>query len=200
MWWCGRCFLWVSAYFCAWPFCGFAIHSSLISGSLHLIHYQSAPLPYAQRKTIRLLFPEHWVNISREGYLWEVANFLCLQTLLAITYTVFICMDLYEPIIYIQQYYSFLSVQWQKKKKRKKKTGRWLRKISRHCYSDQTRAAFSPSFLYFPPHKGGRGICWVLNPISSQKLYAASLDRQVSNFWERMGSITLAGLQPFHIR
>lgn len=29
-------------------------------------------------------------------------------------------MDLYEPIIYIQQYYSFLSVQWQKKKKKEK--------------------------------------------------------------------------------
>lgn len=82
------------------------------------------------RKTTRLLFPEHWITISREGYIWEI-NFLSLQTLLTTIYTVFIYMDLCESIIYVRRRCLFLSVQ---KKKKKAKATRWLRMISRQYY------------------------------------------------------------------
>lgn len=91
--------------------------SSLILGSLHLIQYQAMPFPCAVRKTTRLLFSEHWITISREGYIWEIANFLFLQTLLPTIYTVFIYMDLCESIIYVRQRYLFLSVKKKKKSK-----------------------------------------------------------------------------------
>lgn len=98
MWWCSRHFLWVSASFSAQPFCGFAKQiqpeSSLILGSSHLIHYQNTPLAYPERKNIRSLFPVHWTTFSRQGYCWEMANFLHLQTLLATIYTVLVCMSL----------------------------------------------------------------------------------------------------------
>lgn len=103
--------------------------SSLILGSLHLIQYQAMPFPCAVRKTTRLLFPEHWITISREGYIWEI-NFLSLQTLLTTIYTVFIYMDLCESIIYVRRRCLFLSVQ----KKKKAKATRWLRTISRQYY------------------------------------------------------------------
>lgn len=73
-------------------------------------------------------------------------------------------MDLYESIIYIQQCYLFLSVQW-----KKKKPGYKMAEEDKQTMLLGLNKGNLFSIFFFP-RKGGRGICSALILISSQKL------------------------------
>lgn len=152
--------------------------SSPILGSLHLIQYQISH-PFFVRKPTRLLFPEHWVTISREGDIWEIANFVFPNSP---------CSHLHSAHLYgfgwsYYLYSTALPIFFQCGVERGEAT-RWLG-ISRQCYCGYIKGQPFLPFIKKRTQKKtteGRRMCSAHILISSLELEAASLDRQASNF------------------
>lgn len=181
MWCCSRRFLCVSAYFCAWPFCGPERRSVRAAPSWALCTSFSTKflIFFFVRKPTRLLFPEHWVTISREGDIWEIANFVFPNSP---------CSHLHSAHLYgfgwsYYLYSTALPIFFQCGVERGEAT-RWLG-ISRQCYCGYIKGQPFLSFIKKRTQKKNnrrRRMCSAHILISSLELEAASLDRQASNF------------------